>query len=377
MRDYPLILIVFYGRVENSNKLYTKSSPSLGTMVARSSSSSDHAPISIEEKLNGLAMSNDGTSEVIRVGDGSTREAERQLSNSEKEKGEAMIRGTGDFKEVVSVRVGNSSENLEARAGATAGIEECGCCYEYQSENMVQCRDGHRFCFKCITKYVNEILYGGQRAVHGSLSCIAINEECKESIPFSHIMKAIPNDVLERYEYRQAQDAIVEAKIENLVYCPFCNIPYEIEIDIKCVQVLDCPNPKCLKSSCIQCKKLSHLPLRCEDIEKESKRSLRKASEERMTKAVIRKCNVCQLEFTKTSGCNSMICRCGNPICYVCRQTIYGFICHLYWYHPRTRKPVCERCNRCSYSVNYTEEDNEELIGIRHPPTQQPRTENE
>lgn len=113
---------------------------------------------------------------------------------------------------------------------------------------MVQCGGGHQICFECIEKQVNEILYGGLRA-HGSLSCISISH-CKKSIYLSEIRKVIPNDVVERYEYPQAQDALSEAKIKNLIYCPFCSVPYEID---KCALVLDCPNSKCLKASCIQC----------------------------------------------------------------------------------------------------------------------------
>jgi TRIAD3 protein (E3 ubiquitin-protein ligase RNF216) len=65
---------------------------------------------------------------------------------------------------------------------------------------------------------------------------------CDESIHLSEIRRALSHDAIEIYEYPQTQEAIVEAKIEGLVYCPFCNTPYEID---KCVQVLDCPNPKC------------------------------------------------------------------------------------------------------------------------------------
>jgi len=32
----------------------------------------------------------------------------------------------------------------------------------------------------------------------------------EESIPLSEISRALPNDVIERYEYHQAQEAIVE-----------------------------------------------------------------------------------------------------------------------------------------------------------------------
>ena len=303
-----------------------------------------------------------------------------QLNNSQKKKGWAIMSGARDFEEITGGEVA-TTKNLEAEISDMAGIInlqiksvsetqvvemdgvgatsiECGCCYwEYRVENMVQCRNGHRFCFKCISKRIHEIIYGGLKA-HASLSCMAI-DCCEESIPLSEIRRALSNDVvIERYEYRQSQEAIVEAKIEGLVYCPFCNIPYEVD---KCVQVLDCSNPKCLKASCIQCKKLSHLPLRCEEAAKKSETALRREIEERMTKAVIRECNICQAELIKAHGCNKLRCVCGNTMCYVCRRTISylgsDHFCGCFLYSGEPGKP-CQICNKCSLIENEIE-DNE------------------
>jgi len=340
------------------------------------------APNSNDEKLVALDSSDHGPSGFKRR----TREAERSsflghLNDSQKEKGLAVISGAGDFDEITGGKV-VTPKNSEAEISHMAGIRnlqikslsetqvaemdgvgatsiECGCCYwEYGVENMVQCPNGHRFCFKCITKRIDEIIYGGLKA-HGSLSCMAI-DFCDESIHLSEIRRAVSNDGIERYEYRQAQEAIVEAKIEGLVYCPFCNTPYEID---KCVQVLDCPNPKCLKASCIQCKKLSHLPLRCEEVENKSETVLRREVEERMTKAVIRECNICQAKLIKTYGCNRMTCVCGNTMCYICRRTLSysddDHFCGCLRYNDEPGKP-CQICNRCSLIQNEIQ-DNEAL----------------
>lgn len=50
---------------------------------------------------------------------------------------------------------------------------------------------------------------------YGCLYCMTING-CKESIPWSEINKALPNDVIELYEHSQAQKTAIEAKIEGL-----------------------------------------------------------------------------------------------------------------------------------------------------------------
>ena len=203
--------------------------------------------------------------------------------------------------------------------GVGATSIECRCCYdEFGYKNMVQCSNGHRFCFRCLRRRVDEIIYGGLRA-DAYLSCMS-TDDCEVSIPMSEIRRALPNDVIERYEYRQAQEAIAEAKLEGLVYCPFCSIPYIV--DVKCVEILDCPNPKCLKS-----------------------------------KAVIRECNICHAELIKIAGCNKVRCRCGNEMCYICRQTVsndYRHFCLCY----NVVQNKCKKCNKCS-SMKTEEEDDE------------------
>ena len=139
---------------------------------------------------------------------------------------------------------------------------------------------------------------------------------CQQSIPLSEIQRALPDDAVERYEECQAREAVIEARFENLVYCPFCSIPCEVD---KCVQVFDCPNPKCLMASCIQCMEASHLPFPCEENAKTSETTARTKVEERMTKAVVRKCKTCKATMVKMDGCNRVTCtRCRTTMCYVC-----------------------------------------------------------
>ena len=177
---------------------------------------------------------------------------------------------------------------------------ECGCCFlEFQIENMVQCGEGHRFCFGGLRRQVEEIIYGSFKA-HYCLPCMHTAYHCQKSIGLSDIRRALPGDVVERYEECQAREAVIEAKLENLFYCPFCSIPCEVD---KCVQVFDSSNPKCLMVSCIQCKEPSHLPLRCEENAKTSETAARRKVEERMTKAVVRECKTCNSEILNIDGC--------------------------------------------------------------------------
>ena len=283
-----------------------------------------------------------------------------QPNNPQKGKRKARISGSGEFDEETGGKVMTPKTQVTGMDGAEAPFTECACRYwPYQFRRMVQCRSGHWFCFQCTQKQVEQIIYGDLKA-HDYLSCMD-TDGCKDSIPSLGIKRAVPNDVIEKYEHRVAQETIFETEIEGLVYCPFCNIFCEID---ECAEVLDCANPKCLIVSCIQCKKLSHPCLTCQEVEKNLETSLRKSVEERMTKAVVRQCNVCQVELIEKSGCNTVTCNCGNTMCYVCRQTIsyskdmlHFCMCLRY---SRAMGIRCIFCNRCSFAENESE-DNEAL----------------
>jgi hypothetical protein len=171
--------------------------------MAESSCSSDYAANSTDGKVVALDSLDDGPSEVLRVGvKRRTREAERSsvmehLNNSQKEKGKAIISGAGDFDEITGRKVATPN-NLEAEIdGPGAASIKCRYCFrKHQFENMVQCRNGHWICFKCITKRIHEIIYGDCKA-HEALSCIAILAFCNELIPLSEIRRALPKDVME------------------------------------------------------------------------------------------------------------------------------------------------------------------------------------
>ena len=101
---------------------------SFGAMAARSSSFSENARISSEEKLVGFDLSNDGPSEVMRVSDQRrSREAERsslarQLSNSQKGKDKAIIKKSSDH-ERTTRQTERSSYSRELRNSRKAEIQ--------------------------------------------------------------------------------------------------------------------------------------------------------------------------------------------------------------------------------------------------------------
>ena len=86
-------------------------------------------------------------------------------------------------------------------------------------------------------------------------------------------------------------------------------------------------NPECMKESCRLCKELSHIPLRCEEVEKKEEALLRTKIENKMTDALLRlqtilhvrwtaimrlfclrrTCWRCRKRFFKVEGCNHVL----------------------------------------------------------------------
>jgi TRIAD3 protein (E3 ubiquitin-protein ligase RNF216) len=117
--------------------------------------------------------------------------------------------------------------------------------------------------------------------------------------------------------------------------------------------VFECPIEDCQFESCRKCGKVSHIPLRCDEVTKEKRQDEgRLKVEEAISEAKIRKCPKCKTPFVKTEGCNKMTCRCGVKICYICRKQVadYSHFC---------QKPHCDhkKCKLCTLYSNAEEDD--------------------
>ncbi len=90
-------------------------------------------------------------------------------------------------------------------------------------------------------------------------------------------------------------------------------------------KIFHCQNPDCGKESCRLCKEISHIPLRCDEVEKDSEVRKRTYIENKMTEALIRQCWKCKKPFLKSDGCNKMTCECGAQMCYLCRKPVRDY----------------------------------------------------
>ncbi|XP_019617560.1 PREDICTED: E3 ubiquitin-protein ligase RNF216-like [Branchiostoma belcheri] len=118
---------------------------------------------------------------------------------------------------------------------------ECGCCYgEVTFEDMVQCYDGHLFCVDCLKNYTKEKVFGSGQA---SLSCMT--DGCDSTFPMGQLEKALPENMLKKYEERLEEENINLAGLDDLVRCPSCDYAILAEGD----KVFRCQNPECMKSN--------------------------------------------------------------------------------------------------------------------------------
>ncbi|KAK4098303.1 hypothetical protein N658DRAFT_432311, partial [Parathielavia hyrcaniae] len=207
------------------------------------------------------------------------------------------------------------------QAKAEGTIAECGCCFDENPLNrMVHC-DGsvcHWFCRECAR-------LNAEHAIGLSkyqLTCMSV-DGCDAT--FSRDQRELfLNDKLTTALDLIEQEAVLRLSgIKNLATCPFC--PYAAEYPpIEENKEFRCDNPSCQLVSCRLCRQETHIPKSCSEASAERGLSARRAIEEAMSAALIRKCNKCDTPFIKENGCNKMTCSrpgCRSIQCYVCHKS--------------------------------------------------------
>ncbi|XP_058806348.1 E3 ubiquitin-protein ligase ariadne-1-like isoform X2 [Phymastichus coffea] len=186
---------------------------------------------------------------------------------------------------------------------------ECQCCFnELKPTECIECDNNHIFCIRCVNKGTNLAISKG----HTSVQCFF---GCDREISLNVLRKVLSSSTFDILLKKRQEAEIIAAHLEDLVTCPFCSYQMELAPQIK---IFTCKNVECMKITCRLCRKINHLPIRCEDVLDEHKGRL--YIEEEMSKALIRICHRCQKPFVKSVGCNTMTCICGAQMCYICRQ---------------------------------------------------------
>lgn len=152
--------------------------------------------------------------------------------------------------------------------------------------------------------------------------------------------KSFPKRTLCKYDEIQFQITVERAGLnDDMCSCPKCGFQASLPPSMK---VFHCPDASCGYESCRECGEASHIPLRCEEVEKEAETQGRLTVEEAITAAKIRKCPKCKKGFVKSDGCNKVVCGCGTKVCYVCRSSIrdYSHFCQT----PHCQHKTCKKC---------------------------------
>ena len=199
-------------------------------------------------------------------------------------------------------------------------VLECQCCFDddVPINKITHCDgdDNHFFCFSCAQNNAsNEIGLGRHQ-----LLCMD-GSGCKAHFSPAERRRFLEPKLLEKLERSEQQAQLKEANLENLDSCPFCDFaaicsPKDIDREFRC------QNPECELVSCRLCRSSTHIPMSCEEYQKENGHSKRHEVEESMSAAVIRQCPRCKTATIKEEGCNKVSCTCGAMICDFCGKDI-------------------------------------------------------
>ena len=206
---------------------------------------------------------------------------------------------------------------LDKKLNSSATFE-CQCCFDdkVHLEDMISCDQEHMFCPQCVNR-------GCETAIGESKSELKCFADCDGKFPLSSIQRVLEPVIFEKYCQRLQIEEIVAAGVQGLESCKHCGLANICNPDDK---IFYCINEECLKHTCRLCNEDIHIPLTCEEVEKDVETKNRIKIEEKMTEAMMRICYHCKTQFMKTEGCNKMTCiKCRKSMCYVCRQPVQHY----------------------------------------------------
>ena len=174
---------------------------------------------------------------------------------------------------------------------------ECSCCFEtYNINQFIECNKRHFVCSKCVKTYAESQLFA---SFNCDITCINSKEKCNALYSVEMLSKILSQNCLDKYN---------ELKTEK-----------EYKMINKCSDEKAHPTSKCNKLSC------------------------KTTISEKLSEALILRCNNCNISIVKDHGCNKIVCVCGNKMCNLCKKDVndvgYRHFCN---------DNNCNRkCNKC------------------------------
>ncbi|VDD86527.1 unnamed protein product [Enterobius vermicularis] len=206
------------------------------------------------------------------------------------------------------------------------------CTDEVPTEETVWCsaknkRTGteveHSFCSSCVEQQVKEVVDGSGAVDLLGIPCPS-GRKCSNIISWSSLRGCVTG-VLKKRLGILMQNANLRATGINFESCKNCGYTALPELPKEQDQIFRCP--ECGSRHCSSTRLCSekwteeHGRRPCS----EDARTAFRQYQEKLTKAVIRTCTKCKLNYEKASGCNKIVCKCGAYYCYLCRQNITGY----------------------------------------------------
>ena len=124
-------------------------------------------------------------------------------------------------------------------------LKQCGCCCEEDllEEDLESCDKNHQFCRStCIRQSAEEVI--GQNAT--VFPCLIA--DCDGYFSLAVIKRTLPAQIFFNLLRRIQANEILNANIEDLETCPFCD--FATIVPNKDDKVFYCLNPECMKDSC-------------------------------------------------------------------------------------------------------------------------------
>merc|ERR1719186_1842917 len=177
------------------------------------------------------------------------------------------------------------------------------------------------FCKDCVKRGA-EVQIGDSKAI---ISCL---NSCGDNIPLAVLQRLLPASTFSKLVQRRQIEEVQAAGLEDLVQCPACS--FAIIMPDQENKVIICGNQECGRQTCKLCGEESHVPLTCDEVEKDGEVVARTKLENAMTEAMLRACVSCNKRFFQEEGCNKMKCQCGQSMCYLCRKPVTDGYSHFY-----------------------------------------------
>ena len=215
---------------------------------------------------------------------------------------------------------------------------ECSCCCDDKPiEDFGQCTDGHLICKVCIKKHAENTIY---QQLSCKIKCIDCNEKCFGEFSEETLHSILNERVFSEYKNLKKIEEINQLCVDdiNIKLCQHCGAGTDIGENSD-QYLLVCM--ECFKDTCLKCNQVDHPGKACYSLGNITQ-SKRQEIEDKMTEALIVKCNQCNKSIFKNEGCNKVTCVCGTHNCYICKQIIpksvgYSHFC---------RSHNCD-CNKC------------------------------